>query len=198
MPFGLRTRMGPGNHVLDGVQIPHWKGQFWGGNGRPIVKYRVFLQWAVQKWLNRSICRLGCGFGWAKGSTSSIIFARRHQCAHMGGHIGATWRIHLNRPSAAAMRSYVKLLWPLVISSLHTFPAASRPMYAVGYRNTAVVKPTCLWRAIAALRKSTISLMVIFSMSIVAWFRLQRFMWSDSEQHWRTSLQRYIGRMEPP
>jgi len=32
----------------------------------------------------------------------------------MGGHIGATWRILLNRPSAAAMRSYVKLLWRLV------------------------------------------------------------------------------------
>jgi len=26
------------------------------------------LQWAVQKWLNRSICRLGCGFGWAERS----------------------------------------------------------------------------------------------------------------------------------
>jgi len=24
----LRTRVGPGNHVLDGVQIPHGKGQF--------------------------------------------------------------------------------------------------------------------------------------------------------------------------
>jgi len=30
-------------------------------------------------------------------------------------HIGATWRIRLNRPCAAAMRPYVKLLWPLVI-----------------------------------------------------------------------------------
>jgi len=28
MPFGLRTQVGPGNHVLDGVQIPHGKGQF--------------------------------------------------------------------------------------------------------------------------------------------------------------------------
>jgi len=28
MPFGLRTRVGPGNHALDGVQIPHGKGQF--------------------------------------------------------------------------------------------------------------------------------------------------------------------------
>jgi len=29
-------------------------------------------------------------------------------------HIGATWRIRLNRPCAAAMRPYAKLLWPLV------------------------------------------------------------------------------------
>jgi len=31
-----------------------------------------------------------------------------------GVHIGATWRIRLNRPYAAAMWPYVKLLWPLV------------------------------------------------------------------------------------
>jgi len=30
-------------------------------------------------------------------------------------HIDATWRIRLNHPCAAAMRPYVKLLWPLVI-----------------------------------------------------------------------------------
>jgi len=30
-------------------------------------------------------------------------------------HIGVTWWIRLNRPCAAAMRPYVKLLWPLVI-----------------------------------------------------------------------------------
>jgi len=29
----------------------------------------------------------------------------------MGVHIGATFRIPLNRPCAAAMRPYVKLLW---------------------------------------------------------------------------------------
>jgi len=52
---------------------------------------------------------LGCELDWAEGSTSSIIFARWRQCAHMEGHIGATWRIRLNRPSVAAMRSYVKL-----------------------------------------------------------------------------------------
>jgi len=37
----------------------------------------------------------------------------------MEGHIGATWRMRLNRPSAAAMRPYVKILWPLVIIRPH-------------------------------------------------------------------------------
>ena len=63
MPFGLWAWMGPRNHVLDGVHIPHWKGQFW-RKGAPIVKYRDFLPWAVQKRLNRSIWHLGCGLGW--------------------------------------------------------------------------------------------------------------------------------------
>jgi len=31
LPFGLRTWVGPGNHVLHGVQIPHEKGQMFGG-----------------------------------------------------------------------------------------------------------------------------------------------------------------------
>jgi len=47
MSFGLRTRVGPGNHVLDGVQVP-WaspdppmgRGNF---EGRSIVKYRDTL-----------------------------------------------------------------------------------------------------------------------------------------------------------
>jgi len=38
-------------------------------------------------------------------------------CPH-GRHIGATWRIHLNRPYVVAMQPYVKLLWPLVIAVL--------------------------------------------------------------------------------
>jgi len=33
MPFGLRTRVVPGNRVLDGVQDSPWKGQFKGGKG---------------------------------------------------------------------------------------------------------------------------------------------------------------------
>jgi len=50
MLFRLRTQVGPGNHVLDGVQIPLGRGSFEGrGKGHPIVKYRDILQSSVQK-----------------------------------------------------------------------------------------------------------------------------------------------------
>jgi len=119
MLFGLRTRVGPRNHVLDGgPDPPHGRGAIWRGeraahckvswlcgylckNGKrsPIVKYRDFLPWAVQKQLNRSICRLGCGLGWAEGSTSSIVFGRWCQCAQFQSYSpgGATYTTTLRR-----------------------------------------------------------------------------------------------------
>jgi len=42
MPFGLRTRVSPGNHVLDGVQILPWEGAIMTGKGWPIVKYKDY------------------------------------------------------------------------------------------------------------------------------------------------------------
>jgi len=78
MPFGLRTWVGP-NHVLDGAQIPHGKGQL--EERRAHCKYRDFLPSRVQERLNRSVCRLDCGLGWAERSTISIVFARWRQCA---------------------------------------------------------------------------------------------------------------------
>ena len=40
LPFGLRTWVGLGNHVLDGgPDLPMVRGKFFGENGRPIVKY---------------------------------------------------------------------------------------------------------------------------------------------------------------
>ena len=45
MPFGLRTRVGPRNHVLDGGPDPSMgMGNFEGGKGRPIVKHRDTLR----------------------------------------------------------------------------------------------------------------------------------------------------------
>jgi len=69
MPFGLRTRVSPGNHVLDGVQIRPWERAVFGGGekGRSIVMYRDILRPSVQKQLNQSRCHLGCGFRRAKG-----------------------------------------------------------------------------------------------------------------------------------
>jgi len=59
--FGFRTRVGQRNHVLDGANIPHGRGNFEGGEWRPIVKYRDTLRSYVQKRLNRSRYRLGYG-----------------------------------------------------------------------------------------------------------------------------------------
>jgi len=101
---------------------PPVDGQFW-GKGSPIVQYRDLLPWAMQKWLNRSILRLGSGLGWDEGSISSIIFATWEGTLAPPGEY-----IRLNRPSAAAMRSYVKLLWPLVSFNqpLLIFPPANQ------------------------------------------------------------------------
>jgi len=59
MPFGLRTQVGPRNHV--GSIFPMGRGNFEGRKGHPIVKYRDTPRLSVQKWLNRSRCRLGRG-----------------------------------------------------------------------------------------------------------------------------------------
>jgi len=60
MPFGLRTQVGPVNHVLDGGPDPHGKGQFCGGKGRPIVKYRDTLRSSIPP-LPSNRHHLSCG-----------------------------------------------------------------------------------------------------------------------------------------
>jgi len=57
--------MGPSNHVLDGVQIPHGKGQFW-VKGAPIVKYRDSLP-SCAKTAEPIEMLIGYGLGWAQG-----------------------------------------------------------------------------------------------------------------------------------
>ena len=94
--------------MLDGVPGPHGKGQFW-GKGAPIVEYRDTAV-TCAKTSEPIVMSFGL---WTRVDRRKDKFSRIHrwcQCAHMGGHIGATGRIRLNRPSAAAMRSYVKLL----------------------------------------------------------------------------------------
>ena len=92
MPFGLRTRVDPWNHVLDGVQIPAWEGTILGERD---AHCKVYGHSGVNcaKTAEPIDLSFGCGLGWAKESTSSIVFARLGQCALMRGHIGATWQI---------------------------------------------------------------------------------------------------------
>jgi len=58
MPFGIRTLLGPRNHILDGAQIPQCEEAIFRGKRRPIVKYRDCLPCTVQKQLNRLTCHL--------------------------------------------------------------------------------------------------------------------------------------------
>jgi len=67
MPFGLKTRVDPGNHVLDEGPDPPWEESIWRGiGGRPIVKYG-----------SKKAPIQSCSSGGAN-------------CAHMGRHIGTT------------------------------------------------------------------------------------------------------------
>jgi len=101
------------------VQISPREGAILRGKRHPLWKLRAL---SVVK-CAKTAEPIDLPFGlWAVGSTNSIVFAEWRQCTLMGGHIGATRRIRLNRPYAAAMRAYVKLFWPLVrpiISRLH-------------------------------------------------------------------------------
>jgi len=46
-----------------------------------------------------------CGLGWAQG-----------RMCYLGVHIGATWRIQLNRPCATVMQPFCHMtFWPFVL-----------------------------------------------------------------------------------
>jgi len=62
----------------------------------------------------RTLCRELCENGWTDRDAVWVEVSVGPG-NHVGGHIGATWQIRWNRPSAAVMRPYVKLLWSLVI-----------------------------------------------------------------------------------
>ena len=55
--------------------------------------------------------------------TQSGVQPVRCRC-HLGctrwDQIGATWQIRLNRPCAAAMQPYIKLLWPVLLLLYHS------------------------------------------------------------------------------
>jgi len=92
------------------AQIPHAKGQLLGERTCPGMRGDTDMSCAQ---MAEPIDLL---FGlWTLVCRRKHKFSRICQVSPiMGGHIDATWQIHLNRPSAVAMQPFVKLLWPLV------------------------------------------------------------------------------------
>jgi len=169
MSFGTLSWVDPGNHVLDGVQIPHVKGSSWGeGHMSPTCPTALWrehcknsLTYRDAVWVTdsggsneacircdpdpqckRAIIRGKDMLGQARQQSAmsctkmaelidlsfdlwTRVGWRKHKFNHirqvvpvwrngsLGGHICSTWRIRLN--AVAAVRPYVKLLWPLVI-----------------------------------------------------------------------------------
>ena len=68
MPFGLTTRVGPWNHVLDGIQIPMGMGSCEGDKGQPIVNYRELC-----KNDEPITMPFGFGVGWAQGTIETSV-----------------------------------------------------------------------------------------------------------------------------
>jgi len=61
MPFGGLTHVGPRNHVLDGVQIPHGKGHFLGGHVTAHCNIPMHGECACPVHAAARITRLRCG-----------------------------------------------------------------------------------------------------------------------------------------
>jgi len=130
--FGLAWAQGI---VLDRTsKSPHGKRQFW-WIVVPIVKYRHFLPCTVQK-----PEPIDLPFGlWTQVGTSSIVFSRWHQCAIVGGHSAATWRIQLNHPSMVAMRftstyfDHLNNVWTRQLRQSHRQPSASSRILYCGH-----------------------------------------------------------------
>ena len=126
IPFGLRIRVGPRNHVLDGVQITPGEGAIL-GKGTSIVKYRDFLPWAVQNaWTDRFVVWVVDSGGPKEAEVQSYSpgcanVPRRR--AHW--HIGATWRIRLNWTVHLRRRCGLK---PNYFDHLLYFETRSRPV----------------------------------------------------------------------
>jgi len=98
--FGMCTQVGPMNHILDGSRSPLAKRQFWGWKGDGQDK-PGHVRWSIYpKRLSRGQRQYSADADW---DVLDVV------------HIGATWRIRLDRPCEAAIWRHVKILWPLLL-----------------------------------------------------------------------------------
>jgi len=87
-PKEPRIRWGP---------YPHAKGQFWSRKVTGPGHVRTCLAVDILKATQQGVAPVWCAC---------------RLCILEGVHVGATWRILLTHPRAAAMRAFVRLLWP--------------------------------------------------------------------------------------
>jgi len=99
---GWDSRTGPRNHELDGGSNPPWEGAILGER----VAHCNILKLSAVSWADTAE-PIDFPFGlWPRVDRWKNKFSRIRQVA-------PTW-LWLNCPSAVAMQSYVKLLWPFV------------------------------------------------------------------------------------
>ena len=109
MPFGLWARMGPWTRMescIRWVQITSCEDTIFRETNMPWQALRLSAV-SCAKMAEPIDLPLEL---WTWAGRRKHKFNRICQVAPMGGHIGATWQIRLNRPSAAVLRPYVKLL----------------------------------------------------------------------------------------
>jgi len=98
MPFGLWTRVDQRNHEFEGVQIPPCEGTILRGEGA--AHRKVYGRYAIS-----------CANTAEPITMSFWMWTRVGPNKHASdvGHVGATWRIRLNRPCAAAVRPLCRI-----------------------------------------------------------------------------------------
>ena len=109
MPFGLRTRVGSRNHVLDQGPLFPWDVAILMGKGASHCKVQRHSAVICAKTAEPIDVPFGL---WTRIGRKKYKFNRIRQvalCARMGWHSDTTWRIRLDSPSAAAMQLYVNL-----------------------------------------------------------------------------------------
>jgi len=110
LPFGFVDLDGPKQaqvqSYLQGGAIVHSFNRIY----QVAPMYTTCCRELCTKRLNRSIYRLGCGLGWAEGSTSSVIFARWRRCPHNGK---THWH-HLANTTEPSV--YVAAIWSCQIT----------------------------------------------------------------------------------
>jgi len=99
-----------------------------------------------------------------------------------GGHIGATWRIRLNCPCAAAMQPYVKLLWLITCSSCSC--CALLINILVTCKGVRTKLPVSEYSAnvgvTICLNQGDVDINLFNSQPITRWRRITRYDWSQN------------------